>query len=197
LEGNLTPPSFGGYVDVENNGPYFVSGFLDNGPYERFHDVKFSFGAQMYNTEADYDAFFRPLLNDVGVTPTIVMRNRGGSNGTSYQFNVAGFPSEGPLGVCIYRKGGIQLGCGNFFSGAQDEGMDRTTSRQRQLRSGTGDIEYRNAKMDLSAELSASMPEQQDLPYAKANKTVTNTVSGDINIIFASTSVHFHGPCKE
>jgi hypothetical protein len=199
LEGNLAPPSLEGSDSVvQNKSPYYVSGFLDYGPYERFHDLRYSFGAQVYNKDSDFDSFFRPLLQDVGDTPTIVMRNCGGSSeGTSYQFDAAGFP-EGPLGVCIYRKGGMQLGCGSFDLGLQQEGLKKD-SRERQLRGGMDSVDYPPLKMDMAMELMVPISEQQDttLLYAKANKTVTDKETGDIKIFFASTSVYFHGPCKE
>ncbi len=190
LEGNLPPQ--------RNDSPYLISGFVDNGPYERFHDVRFSFGAQMYSKNADYEQFFRPLLKTV-TTPTIVMRNCGGSkNGTmSYQFDIGGFPSEGPLGVCIYRAGGMQLGCGNFDSNQEieeEEGLQQKDSRQRKLRGDAAGAPFR-PKMDFSMEVNIPMSEQ--LLFAKANKTVTEEGSGDITILFATTSVYFQGPCKE
>ena len=190
LEGDLPPQIY--------DSPYLISGFVDNGPYERFHDVRFSFGAQMYSKHADYEQFFRPLLKTV-TTPTIVMRNCGGSkNGTtSYQFDVGGFPSEGPLGVCIYRAGGMQLGCGNFDSkeiNEEEGGLQQKDSRQRKLRGDTAGAPFR-PKMDLSIELNIPMPDQ--LLFAKANKTVTEEGSGDITILFATTSVDFQGPCDE
>jgi len=203
LEGDLPRSSLNNNDDNNDNndGPALVSGYLDFGSFEKFHDLEYSFGAQVYSSEADYDAFFRPLLLLGNEQPLIVMRNCGGSShGTSYQFDVGGFPSEGPLGVCIYRKGGIQMGCGEFVSGEPEVyGLPRTMSLGRTLRRGEN---HRNPTMDLSIELSTAMLEQhqEEVPYllyAIANKTIADKASGDSNIVLASTSVYFEGPCKE
>mmetsp|Transcript_12824 Transcript_12824/g.26989 ORF Transcript_12824/g.26989 Transcript_12824/m.26989 type:complete len:329 (-) Transcript_12824:88-1074(-) len=236
LEGDLTdsasasaPTSSGLY----GHQPALVSGFLDFGPYEKFEDVRFSFGAQIYDSEADFEGFFRPLLKDVGDTPTIVMRNCGGSSSSSYhgtatasyQFDVAGFPSKGgPLGVCLFLKGGQPMGCGTFPSGAEKQKqrghLETSVDRLRQLRGGDsdGDHEAGNGaassrserqKKPLTLKLSSSLvvSEQDEsssslssspyLLYALANMTETDEASGNINIAFASTSVYFQGTCQE
>lgn len=199
LEGDLTPPTLGAH---QNDGPAYVSEFFDNGPYERFADVRFSFGAQIYKSEADYEGFFRPLLNESEDTPLIVMRNCGGDNGTSYQFDVAGFSSEEPVGVCIYQKGGLLMGCGSFGSEALERYVPKEISRGRKLRSGGGESQNRGPKMGLSVEASPVISqvlhqEAPNLLYARANQTLTDEVSGDIVITVATTSVYFEGPCKK
>lgn len=218
LEGDL-PRSFlvghGGDNHQHNNdGPALVSGYLDFGSFEKFHDLEYSFAAQVYSSNADYDAFFRPLLtND---TPSIVMRNCGGSSskGTSYQFDVGGFPSEGPVSVCIYRKGGLKMGCGEFsVPGEQHEDEEHFDLAPGEIATSLGRSRSRNllrgekrdfdAKTDLSIELSPSIFLEQNedeapyLLYAIANKTRTDEASGEISIAFASTSVYFEGPCQE
>lgn len=204
LEGDLKPAS-----------PALLSGILDFGPFQNFEDLRYSFGAQIYNSEADFDGFFRPLLSNVGDTPTIVMRNCGGSsqNGTSYQFDVAGFPSEGgPLGVCMYRKGGLQVGCGTFSSGSaqNQEWHGETTSLdrlRRQLRSGDAADAAGGTQKMLHPTLLELVPLPSEQPhdessspyllYALANKTAIDEASGKNTLLFASTSVYFQGPCQE
>mmetsp|Transcript_9487 Transcript_9487/g.23283 ORF Transcript_9487/g.23283 Transcript_9487/m.23283 type:complete len:276 (+) Transcript_9487:211-1038(+) len=177
-----------------HNDPALVSGYLDFGPFMKFEDLQYTFGAQVYSSEADYDAFFRPLLLK-GDKPTIVMRNCGGNKGTSYQIDVGGFPSGGPLGVCIYRKGGLKMGCGEWES---DEHALAGTSVGRSLRFGENLLS--NADLSINFSHTAFEQKQEDAPYllyAMANKTITDKESGDIRIVFASTSVYFEGPCKE
>merc|ERR1712176_337248 len=114
----------------------------DFGPFMKFHDLEYTFGAQVYESEGDYDAFFRPLLRESD-KPSIAMRNCGGSEGTSYQFDVGGFPSEGPLGVCIYRKGGIEMDCGELES-VEDASTGTSVARSLRL------VENHRSNMDLS-----------------------------------------------
>ena len=178
-----------------NGDPALVSGYLDFGPFMKFDDLEYTFGAQVYSREADYDAFFRPMLLQAD-KPSIAMRNCGGNKGTSYQFDVGGFPYEGPLGVCIYRKGGIKLDCGEWESEEYD--LAGTTSEARSLLLGENLL----PNMDLSIDISHTSLEQkqEDAPYllyAMANKTITDKESGDVRIVFASTSLYFEGPCKE
>jgi len=190
LEGDL-PQSEGG--------PAMVAGYLDFGPFMNFKDLEYSFGAQIYRSEADYDEFFVPLLQKSD-KPLIVMRNCGGNKGTSYQFAVGGFPQEGTLGVCIYQKGGFEIGCGDFHSHQLEEDMETTSVVGRALRRG-------NVPKNLSIEISPAVLEeiQQDdndytnptIFYAIANKTIADEASTDVSIAFASTSVYFGGPCKQ
>merc|ERR1719343_93780 len=178
MEGDLAPQAYS-----QNTAPYFVSGFVDYGPFEKFHDIKFSVGTQVYGDDSDYDKFFRPLLKDVDDKPTIVMRNCGGSDGTSFQFDVAGFPAEGPLGVCIYQKGGMQVGCGNFNLELVKDGLVSLQLRRPNKRK----AEQARQKMDLSMQLNIPMSLQQERThlYAKANKTITDEESGDETILIA------------
>ena len=157
---------------ASSGGPEYVYGYLDFGPFGKFQDLQYAFGAQSYQSDSDYDTFFRPLLkkmtqghsggeknknknknknndndndndNDNGdndtatttVTPAIVLRNCGGDGSGSYQFDVAGFTTEGgPLGVCLYQKGGIEVGCGTFAVPSLSSFiMTRTIDHRRQL----------------------------------------------------------------
>jgi len=191
LEGDLPGSLFQG---IDHDDPAIVSGFLDFGPFMKFQDLEYSFGAQVYSTEGDFDAFFRPLLHK-GDKPSIALRNCGGNKETSFQFDVGGFPPEGPLGVCIYRKGGLKIGCGEWES---NEHASPGMSVGRSLRHD----ENLPSNLDMSIDISDTALErmQEDPPYllyAMANKTITDKESGDVSIVFASTSVYFKGPCKE
>jgi len=209
LEGDLPQSlSFNRDSDSDSDnkdGPALVSGYLDFGAFEKFQDLEYSFGAQVYGSENDYDGFFRPLLKD-SVKPSIAMRNCGAESNNSkgitttatmsYQFDVGGFPSEGPLGVCIYRKGGLKMGCGEFslFSREEEEGLVAVpweNSIGRNLRGGG------NLDLDIDIDLSVVEEDAPYILYAIANKTITDKASGGVSIAFASTSVHFEGACKE
>jgi len=125
-----------------NTGSAYVYGTLDYGTFEDFNDLFYPFAAQIYgfDSEADYETFFRPLLKTIS-TPTIAMKNCGGSNGKteSYKFDIGGFPSEGTVNVCVYEKGGLKLGCGDFVPTTTTTAREETTltsidRRRRQLR---------------------------------------------------------------
>lgn len=184
--------------------PAMVLGYLDFGPFMKFHDLQYSFGAQVYASEEDYDSFFRPMVHKQNENkPSIVLRNCGGSKGTSFQFDVGGFPpSQDPLGVCVYRKGGVRLGCGEFRSRETEEQYEALssweTSTARLLRRSVNSNTNKGLSIEISpATLDEHSEESPYLLYAMANKTTTNKTSGDISISFASTSVYFEGPCKE
>jgi len=195
----------------------YVYGTLDYGKFEDFNDLFYPFAAQIYgkNSEADYEGFFRPLLKTIS-TPTIAMKNCGGSNGKtdSYKFDIGGFP-EGTVNVCIYQQGGLKLGCGDFVPTTTTTAREETTltsidRRRRQLR--RYPQEHGSTK-SLVLSIDSIMHEQQQqqqqqqgsttisssssprLLYALANSTTTDEASGKQNIIFASTSVNFEGPC--
>mmetsp|Transcript_21761 Transcript_21761/g.60420 ORF Transcript_21761/g.60420 Transcript_21761/m.60420 type:complete len:314 (+) Transcript_21761:314-1255(+) len=226
LEGHLRSASSGWFH------PALVSGTFDVGPYVKFSDVRYSFGAQIYDKQADFDGFFRPLLDDVGDTPTIVLRNCGTRNvnvnrtGTSYQFDVGGFPSGGgPLGVCLYRKGGSRIDCGTFGRRESETRTENETetkieieteqvvtvaspARHRELRGGGG--APRGAPKRFPARLQShshshlhslqpafDSDDANFLLYALANKTVVDEETGDMTILFASTSVYFEGACQD
>ena len=220
LEGDLPKSlAFNRDSDSDNkDGPALVSGYLDFGAFQKFQDLEYSFGAQVYSSENDYDGFFRPLLKD-SVKPSIAMRNCGAASNNSkgittpatsatmsYQFDVGGFPSEGPLGVCIYRKGGLKMGCGEFslFSREKEEEEGRAavpwkTSIGRNLRGGENlDIDIGiDTDIDTDTDLSLVEEDAPYILYAIANKTITDKSSGGVSIAFASTSVYFEGACKE
>jgi len=197
LEGDLPRKS-------NDMGPALVSGYLDFGPFMKFADLEYSFGAQVYHSEDDFQFFFQPLLT--GDKPSIALRNCGATKdgSMSYQFDIGGFPSEGPLGVCLYRKGGQKIGCGEWNQKmpeeelvvygvpAESSSLGRSLARDRS--------QFRNPSVDATPEISKLQPmEDAEGPYilyAIANKTITDEASGDVSIAFASTSVYFEGPCK-
>jgi len=203
-----------------NTGSAYVYGTLDYGKFENFNDLLYPFATQIYgfDSEADYEGFFRPLLKTIP-TPTIAMKNCGGSSSTgktdSYKFDIGGFP-EGTVNVCIYQQGGLELGCGEFVptttTEQQEFGQKETMTsidRRRQLRHPAHDDDKSSTKsLVLSIDSMMVLKQQQHqqgstissssspvLLYALANSTTTDEASGKQNIIFASTSVHFQGLC--
>jgi len=199
--------------------PAYVYGTLDYGKFQDFHDLLYPFAAQIYESEDDYEGFFRPLMRKIK-SPAIVMTNCGTSDDDGktdrHGLDIGGFP-EGPVDVCIYKKGGLEIGCGSFVSSGdvvpttteqqeqQEFGQEETITSidRRQLRRHQDDsIISTNKSLVLSID---SMLGQQlgsttsspVLIYALANSTTIDKETGETNIIFASTSVYFQGPCTK
>jgi len=194
--------------DLPLNTPAVVSGELDFGPFEKFSDLYYSFGAHKCSNsgDGDYEGFFLPWLANTQ-KPAIALRNCGGSDGDkpmSYQFDVGGFSPEGPLGVCLYRKGGLEIGCGTWEEeddndpGQHQQPMATALGRtQRSLRgSGEGRRSLRLHAERGSGDDDEAAAAAPYVLYAIANKTTTDPDSGDVGIAFASTSVYFQGPCS-
>merc|ERR1712238_156121 len=172
-----------------NTGSAYVYGILDYGKFQDFNDLLYPFATQLYgfDSEADYEGFFRPLLKKIP-TPTIVMKNCGGSTGKtdSYKFDIGGFP-EGTVHVCIYQKGGLKLGCGDFIPTTtakqqefgQEETMTSIDRRSRQLRQPYEDDRTKSLVLSIDSMMLEQQQQQQQQGFT----------------ISASTSVYFEGPC--
>jgi len=190
LEGDLPHD----YID---DGPVLVSGYLDFGPFMTFADLEYSFEAQVYRSKDDFDSFFRPLLKKAD-TPSIALRNCGGKKdgkSMSYQFGVGGFP-EGPLDVCLYRKGGQKIGCGEWNKQQLEEELVINGVSAESFSSGRKLIQDRNP-IPVDEPPPSEDTEASYVLYAMANTTITDEASGNTSIAFASTSVYFKGPCKD
>ena len=202
LEMNENKTAFEGSLDFTEK-PGFVTGFFDFGPFEKFSDLQYSFSAQIHDNDDSFDTFYKPIIQKIPY-PTIALRHCGGKKdekAMSYQFDVSGFPDGGELGVCLYRTGGVKVGCGEFdyFEYLDPEKNNGNEDANRNLRGDTTTNGHRRLTMTLEVE--DDDVEEEEYPYllyAMANKTFSGKYIDDADaIVFASTSVYFTGECSD
>jgi len=95
--------------------PVIASGFVDYGPFEEIMNLRYTFSAQLYSQESDWESFFQGISSKRFL---VLMK----SCGPPYQFRVTGVDAENThVDICLYHKGGLLIDCtsnlvGNQFS---------------------------------------------------------------------------------
>ena len=129
----------------------------------------------------------------------------------SFQLAVGGFPNQqqpsiykdinnnndkkknySPLQVCLYYSGGLVILCGT---------VDLSKNHHHEvvvLAGNTPSVRVQPAQESaLGRQLVPNPKKPTVLIYAKANMTITDTVTGEQELLVVTTSVYFEGACSE